>query len=172
MAGMEFMASNGRSAVGRKLAYCLALLTRSRIKMITAFHCSSLRFAVLSNYVYFDSALLREPLLNLKLPRQMYIRKVLISCHSSSHHYFIHCIVPYLNVPSYLKTVSISPSQCPTLIEATEQHLDSTIRNPHHRHASRSANAALFIRQLGSARSSGHDVYFSVSDALEVLFTC
>ena len=71
MAGMEFMASNGRSAVGRKRAYCLALLTRSRIKMITAFHYSSLCFAVLSNYVYFDSALLREALLNLKLPRQM-----------------------------------------------------------------------------------------------------
>jgi hypothetical protein len=148
---MEFMASNGRSAVGRKRAYCLALLTRSRIKMITAFHYSSLCFAVLSNYVYFNSALLREALLNLKLPRQM----------SSTSANFLFPLF----IPSLVHPLQTSISQYPSCLKSSE----STIRNPHNRHTSRSANPALAIRQLGSSRTSGHDVHFSVADALEVL---
>ncbi len=86
MAGMEFMASNRRSAAGRNRAYCLALLMRSKNQDDYCIHYSLLCFAVLSNDLYFDSALLREALLNLKVPRQMYVHAQSGFVQRSSHH--------------------------------------------------------------------------------------
>lgn len=141
--------------------------------MITAFHHSSLSFAVLSNLVYFDPALPRSP-----AESQTSTSNVRTSAmfFSSAIHFPIPPLVHPLHpsISQHLKQPqnSINLPFTMSTVDRVEQHLDSTIRNPHHRHTSRGANAALSIRQLGCSRTSGHDVYFSVADALEVLFTC